>query len=127
MSRVDPFSRARAVLLVTFRADGTSVATAMWFYVDGDRLFTTTVATTAKVRRLHANPNVELAACTQSGKITGPIYIGTARIMDPTETAAVVKRKQKRYPLHCALMLVPSMKDQIGIEITPGTRRDVAP
>lgn len=127
MSPVNPFRRARALSLGTFRPDGTSVATAMWFYVDGDRLLTITVATTPKVRRLLANPNVELATCTQSGKITGAIYIGTSRVMDTAETEAVLKLKQKRYPLHRALMLMPSLKDQIGIEITPGTRRQEMP
>ena len=127
MSPVDPFSRAKAVSLTTFRKDGSPVATAMWFYVDGDRLFTTTVATTPKVRRLLANANVEVAVCTQAGKITGPVHIGTARVMDRHETEAVLKRKQKRYPVHRAMMLVPSMKDQIGIEITPGPLRDPQP
>jgi uncharacterized protein len=120
MSNVDPFRRAKAVSLTTFRADGSPVATAMWFYVDGDRLFMTTVASTPKVRRLRANPNVELAVCTQSGKITGPIHLGVARVMERDETEAVLKRKQKRYPVHRAMMLVPSLKDQIGIEIMPG-------
>ncbi len=127
MSNVDPFRRARALSLATFRADGTSVATAMWFYVDGNHLFTTTVSTTAKVRRLLASPNVELAVCTQTGKITGPIHVGTARVMNGSETEAVLKRKQKRYPVHRAMMLLPSLKDQIGIEITPGLRRDSTP
>jgi uncharacterized protein len=126
VNNVDPFRRARALSLATFRADGTSVATAMWFYVDGVHLFTTTVPTTAKVRRLLANPNVELAVCTQTGKITGPIYLGTARVMDVSETEHVLKQKQKRYPVHRAMMLVPSLKDQIGIEITPGVQRDNA-
>jgi uncharacterized protein len=119
----DPFRKARAVSLTTFRKDGRPVATAIWFYMEGDQLFTTTHKGAAKLKRLARNSSVEIAICTQSGKVKGPAYTGTARVMSAAETADVMKKKQRRYPIHRVMMLLPSMRDQIGLEITPGPRK----
>jgi uncharacterized protein len=119
-ANTDPFRDSKAVLLTTFRRDGTPVATPIWFYVEGDRLFTTTHSAAAKLKRLAHTEGVELAVCTQSGKVRGPSYLGRARVLDARETVAVMKKKQRRYPVHRLMMLIPSMRDQVGLEITPG-------
>jgi uncharacterized protein len=119
----EPFRKAHAVSLTTFRKDGSPVATAIWFYVEGDRLFTTTHASAAKLKRLARNSSVEIAVCTQSGKVKGPVYTGTARVMSSVETVDVMKKKQRRYPVHRLMMPLPSMREQIGLEITPGSKK----
>ena len=55
------------VSLVSFKRDGTPVATPLWFVVDGDRLLAITDAHSAKVKRIRRNPDVTLAACRASG------------------------------------------------------------
>jgi uncharacterized protein len=120
---VEPFRKARAVSLTTFRRDGRAVPTAVWFYIDGDKMFTTTHRKAGKLKRLANNSAIELAVCTQGGKVKGPVFIGTARLLNETETKAVLHGKQRRYRIHKLMMLLPSMKDQIGIEITPGSAK----
>jgi uncharacterized protein len=119
MSPVDPFRDAKAVSLTTFRRDGRPVPTAVWFYIDGDRLFTTTHAGSGKVKRLAHTSEIEVAVCSQSGKVTGPVHRGSARILDAHETRAVMRKKQKRYPIHKLMVMWPSMRDQVGLEIRP--------
>jgi uncharacterized protein len=126
VSAVDPFRAAKAVSLTTFRRDGRAVSTAVWFYIDGDRLFTTTHASSGKVKRLAHTSAIELAVCTQSGKVTGSSFTGHARVLDANETSVVMRKKQKRYPIHKLMVLLPSMRDQIGIEITPGPAKRVS-
>ncbi len=121
-----PSSKSRAVALTTFKRDGTAVSTPVWFYVDGDKLYTTTHGTAAKLKRLKNNSAIELAVCSQGGKLKGPVYVGTARELSATETEAVMKRKQRRYPIHRLMVMLPSMKGQVGLEIVPGARKDAA-
>ena len=117
---VEPFRKAKAVSLTTFRRDGRAVPTAVWFYIDGDKMFTTTHRKAGKLKRLANSSAIELAVCTQGGKVKGPSFVGTARLLNDAETNAVLHRKQQRYRIHKLMMLLPSMKDQVGIEITPG-------
>jgi uncharacterized protein len=124
--RSHPFRKARAVSLTTFKRDGTAVSTAMWFYIDGDKLYTTTHGSAAKLKRLKNNPSVEIAVCTQGGKVTGPVYVGTARALSAVETEAVMKRKQRRYPIHRLMVMLPKMKGQIGLEIIPGDPKNAS-
>ncbi len=86
--------------MTTFRRDGAPVPTPMWFYVDGNRMYTTTQADAGKLKRLAHTSRVELAVCTQSGKVKGPVYTGMARVLDPGETKVVMRKKQRRYPIH---------------------------
>jgi uncharacterized protein len=120
-SGVEPFRKAKAVSLVTFRRDGRAVPTAVWFYTEGNKMFTTTHRNAGKLKRLAHTSAIELAVCTQGGNVKGPTFVGTARLLNPAETEVVLKGKQRRYRIHKLMMLLPSMKDQIGIEITPGT------
>jgi uncharacterized protein len=120
MSTTDAFTKARAASLTTFRRNGVAVPTAIWYYVEADKLFTTTHTKAGKLKRLAHTDRVEIAVCSQSGKVRGPAFTGTARVLSSIETKQVIARKQKRYPIHRLMMLLPSMRDQIGIEITVG-------
>src|SRR2546422_8533574 len=51
-------------LLVTFRRDGTPVATPVWAAVAGQRVFLRAERNSGKVKRLRNNPRALLAPCT---------------------------------------------------------------
>src|ERR1700677_203596 len=55
---------AKYLLLESERANGTRVATPMWFAVVDDSVFLRTDAGSAKVRRITRRPVVRVAACT---------------------------------------------------------------
>ncbi len=81
----------RYISLATFRKTGVAVYTPIWFAEEGDKLYFMTNAKLGKVKRLRNNPQVKIAPCTIRGKITGPEFPATARIL-PAEDAAGVRR-----------------------------------
>jgi PPOX class probable F420-dependent enzyme len=81
----------RYISLATFRKTGVAVYTPIWFAEEGDKLYFMTNRKLGKVKRLRNNPQVKIAPCTIRGKITGPEFAATARIL-PLEDAARVRR-----------------------------------
>ena len=102
IERVGPALAARIpgkyVSLVSFKRDGTPVATPMWFVVDGDRLLAITDAHSAKVKRIRRHPEVTVAACGPSGRITGEPVAARAEILpagDLERAQALIARKYR--------------------------------
>ncbi|MEY4224475.1 MAG: hypothetical protein RIS33_1409 [Actinomycetota bacterium] len=113
----DSIAKARCLSLTTFKRDGTPVATPVWFNVIDGKIYVTTGADAWKVKRIKNNPRVEFATCTQRGKVTGPTIAGSARILSPEETAPVLTAKRRRYLTARLIQMLPSNRNQIGIEI----------
>jgi PPOX class probable F420-dependent enzyme len=87
------------ISLVTFKRDGTPVATPMWFVVDGARLLVITDAHSAKVKRIRRNPEVTVAVCRPSGRPTGEPLAAEAEILPVSEhdrAQELLKRKYRR-------------------------------
>jgi uncharacterized protein len=74
-------SLGRHSLLVTFRRDGTPVATPVWAARGGAKLCVRSVRGSGKVRRLRADARVLLAPCTARGRPTGPPFEARARVL----------------------------------------------
>ena len=94
---LQPFVRQRAVLLVTYRRDGTPVGTAVNIAVEGNRAFFRTPHRTGKVKRLRHNPNVEIAPSTMRGKPTGPAIRARARLLSGDETKIAANAIERKY------------------------------
>lgn len=116
----DSVAGARCLSLTTFKRDGAPVATPVWFNVIDGRIYVTTATDSGKVKRVKNNPLVEVASCTQSGKVAGPTIVGTARILSPEETEPVLRAKRRRYRTARLIQMLPSNRNQIGIEIIVG-------
>lgn len=108
---------SKCIALTTFKRDGSRISTPIWFNVMDGKINVTTETGAWKVKRIVNNPNVEFAACTQRGKVTGQTFGGTARILTPVELAAVISAKKRRYFTFRLIHLFK--KDQVAIEITP--------
>jgi PPOX class probable F420-dependent enzyme len=72
-------------VLKTFRKTGAGVATPVWFGEDGDKLYVMTRSDLGKTKRIRNNPQVKVAPSTIRGKVTGPEFAATARILPPEE------------------------------------------
>jgi uncharacterized protein len=72
------------ISLVTFRKNGDAVRTPVWFGKKDGKLYVMTGSDTGKYKRIRNNPRVRIAPCTMRGKITGPEYAATARVL-PSE------------------------------------------
>jgi len=116
-------ARARAVLLTTYKRDGTPIATPVWLIGRDGALYATTVVASGKVKRIRHTPRVTVAPCTQRGTPTGPVRDGTARLLDPAETATVLAAIRRRYGLFDRLFSLlnrlQGQTEEIAIEISP--------
>ena len=71
--------------LTTFRKSGVAVHTPIWFAEENGRLYFMTSSGLGKYKRIRNNPKVTIAPCTMRGKIIGPEFPATVRILRPEE------------------------------------------
>jgi len=80
------------------------VATPVWFGEDTSKLYVMTRHDMGKTKRIRINPQVRVAPCTIRGRVTGPEFTATARILpaeDQAHARATINRKywMARLPL----------------------------
>jgi uncharacterized protein len=85
------------ISLTTFRKNGASVATPVWFGEDGDKLYVMTRSDMGKMKRIRNNPAVRVALCTIRGKVMGPEFAATARILPAEEHAHARQTINRKY------------------------------
>jgi len=85
------------VSLTTFRKSGVGVATPVWFGADDERIYVMTRSDSGKYKRIRNNSHVLVAPCTIRGKIVGPTFAATARILPEVEWPRARKVIQKKY------------------------------
>jgi len=71
----------RYISLATFRKNGAAVYTPLWFAELNGKLYVKTRNDSGKYKRIRNNPSVKVAPCDMRGKITGPEFEATARIL----------------------------------------------
>lgn len=110
-------SAQRYISLTTFRKSGVGVPTPIWFAEKEGKLVFMTASKSGKYKRLRNNPQVKIAPCTMRGKVTGPEFQATVRIMQPEEFAAARKILNEKYWLARLTFLWPNT--DAYLEITP--------
>ena len=94
---LDEIKSEKYISLETYRKNGESVKSPVWFVIKDDLVYVVTREQTGKVKRLKNNLQVKFALCTMKGKITGEWISGTARILSKEETMEAVKMRDKKY------------------------------
>lgn len=92
-----PVQGQKYISLTTFRKNGAGVATPVWFGEDGQKLYVMTRSDMGKVKRIRNNPQIRVAPCTMRGKVTGPEFAATARILSPGEHAHARQMINRKY------------------------------
>jgi len=87
----------RYISLSTFRKNGVAVRTPVWFAEENGKLYVMTNSKLGKYKRIRNNPQVKIAPCTMRGKVTGPEFSATARIMRAEEFAAARQGIRAKY------------------------------
>jgi PPOX class probable F420-dependent enzyme len=85
------------VSLTTFRKSSQGVNTPVWFAEENDKLYVMTRSDSGKYKRIRNNPQVKLAPCTMGGKITGPEFDGTARVLPAVQWPEAKKALHRKY------------------------------
>jgi uncharacterized protein len=107
MTSLQPFVDQWAVLLTTYRRDGTPVGTPVSLAVDGERAFLRSPGNGWKVRRMHNNQRVEIAPCTVRGRPTGPSVPALATRLEAVDAKRAAARALRRKHPFLQGMLVP--------------------
>ena len=87
----------RYVSVTSFRRDGLGVATPVEFVMQADAIFFRTLPDCGKVKRMRREPRVLIAACTMRGKVKGHKIAGTAALLSPKETQALMPAFEAKY------------------------------
>ena len=120
---LEPFVGQWAVLLTTYKRDGTPVGTAVNIAVEGDHAYFRTWDTAWKLRRIRNNPEVQFAPSTARGKPTAPPIGARARVLEGEDSARAARLLADKYPaLHGLLVpLVHRLRGNktMHIELTP--------
>jgi uncharacterized protein len=90
--------KERCIALTTFRKTGQAVTTPVMFAQHLGAIYVGTRADAGKLKRLRRSGRVTLAPCTYSGKVTGAVIAGQARILtEPGECRAASTALAKKY------------------------------
>src|SRR5690242_14116259 len=110
-------SGQKYISLLTFRKTGVAVPTPVWFGEENGKLYVMSRNDSGKYKRIHNNSRVKIAPCTIRGKITGPEFDATARILPEQDWRTARKIIARKYWL---MRISPFWsKKNIFIEITP--------
>jgi uncharacterized protein len=85
------------ISVVSFRKNGAAVPTPVWFGERDGKLYVMTRSDSGKYKRIRNNPQVRIAPCTLRGKIIGPEFAATARILPPEDWRWARKTIQQKY------------------------------
>jgi PPOX class probable F420-dependent enzyme len=97
-------TRAQFIRLITYRRTGDAVATPVWFTLEGDTIYVETSINAGKIKRIRHTPHVGLAPSDARGRVTGPMWEGTARILaDQDEIARADAALAHKYGLQHTL------------------------
>jgi len=97
---LERFNKQQYLNLETFRKNGQSVKTPVWFAQDGETLRIWTQADSGKAKRIRRDGNVRIAASTASGEPVSEWVKATATVIDETEEIKkTVRLLRKKYGL----------------------------
>ena len=85
------------ISLTTFRKTGVGVPTPVWFGEEDGKLYVMTRSDMGKTKRIRNNAQVKVAPCTIRGKVTGPEFPATARVLPPEEHQRARKTINRKY------------------------------
>src|SRR5437762_12693111 len=92
-----PIRGQKYISLTTFRKIGAGVPTPVWFGEEGGKLYLMTRSDMGKTKRIRNNPQVRVAPCSIRGKVTGPEFAATTRILSPQEHPAARRVINRKY------------------------------
>jgi PPOX class probable F420-dependent enzyme len=100
MATSNPFSVLQGqeyMSLTTFRKNGQTVPTPVWFAEAGGKLYVKTSPLSGKVKRIHNNPAVTVAACRFNGNVLSPTVEARASILPLARHAEAEQVLNRKY------------------------------
>jgi hypothetical protein len=85
MKALEQFEKQKYLNLETFRRNGESMKTPVWFVQEGETIYVQTVANSGKVKRIRNNGHVNITPCKMDGSPIGTWVPAAAREITDTE------------------------------------------
>jgi len=101
---ISQFDKTNYINLETYRKNGISVITPVWFVIEGKNFFVITKSSTGKIKRLRNNPNIRISPCDFRGKVKGKWLNGLATIKTPDEYPQIINLRNKKYGFRTKLV-----------------------
>ena len=119
MSNLRQFEGQKHLNLETFKKNGESVKTPVWYVISDGLIYVITRELTGKVKRLKNNPKVNVVPCAFRGVPKGEWVKGTTNFLDGDEIKKILKLRKKKYGIMSSLagMLSSSKGDYVGFSI----------
>jgi len=97
MSILEQLESEKYISVETFKKDGSSVRTPVWFVIRDQAIVVITRRQTGKFKRLKNNNRVNLAVCSMKGDVKGEWVSGTATILVGDKIRDAIRWRDKRY------------------------------
>ena len=96
-NHLDQFLDQKYINLETYKKDGTSVRTPVWFVIDNDLIYVITRDSTGKVKRLKNNQDVRIVLCSFKGEPKSEWIKGKAQKVTGEDAEKAIKLRKKKY------------------------------
>lgn len=107
--------------LETYRNDGETVKTPVWFVIDSGIIYVVTPSTTGKIKRLNQNKTVRIVPSNMKGKPKGNWINATAYFANESESKMAMQLRKKKYGLMAKLVSISVYRKStpvvIGIKV----------
>jgi PPOX class probable F420-dependent enzyme len=124
-SRREPQATAfpgKYLSITSFRRDGTSVATAVWFVQEDGRLLVETDANSFKVKRIRRNPLVRVAPCTANGQLLAEAVTARAQLLPMSDVGRVHRLIGRKYRVDLVFLKpIRALQTVLRVGPTQGT------
>ena len=115
-NHLDQFLDQKYINLETYKKDGTSVRTPVWFVIDNDLIYVITRDSTGKVKRLGNNQDVQIVSCSFKGEPKNEWIKGKAEKITGREVDIAIKLRKKKYGMSARLIgLFTSQKGNLVV------------
>ena len=96
-NQLEQFIEQKYINLETYKKDGTSIRTPVWFVIDNDLIYVITMESTGKVKRLKNNQEVRIVPCSFKGKPKNGWVKAKAEKITGEEADKAIKLRKKKY------------------------------
>ena len=103
-NNLDQFLDQKYINLETYKKDGTSIRTPVWFVIDDDLIYVITRDSTGKVKRLENNQDVQIVSCSFKGEPKNEWIKGKVEKITGKEADIAIKLRKKKYGMSARLI-----------------------
>ena len=115
-NQLEQFIEQKYINLETYKKDGTSIRTPVWFVIDNDLIYIITRDSTGKVKRLKNNQNVRIVPCSFKGESKNGWIKGKAEKIAGEDADKVIELRKKKYGISARLIgLFTSQKGNLNV------------